>query len=275
MTAGPGKRVARVKLRLTKEAVERLKPADKPWVAWDDGVTGFGVRIQPSGFKAFFVAYRPGGGRRAPSRKLVIGRYGMVEPAEARRLARQILGRAARGDDPAAERAERRRIPTLATAFDEYLVATPGRKASTEELYRGQMQYCFGDWLRRPLDLITRRDVEARFNRLTTRHGWAVANHAISLLRGVFRRPCADFQQLRNPVDLWLAAGGRYHRPVRRAHLHARRRAAPLAGGHRGRGRGGGDPRHLLGRDVHRDAARRDRGARLEAGGPRSARPAG
>ena len=43
-----------------------------------------------------------------------------------------------------------------------------------------------------------------------------MANHIISLLRSVYRRPCVDHQALRNPVELWLAGGGRYHRAVRR-----------------------------------------------------------
>ena len=211
------KRTARVKLTLTKRTVETLRPADKPWIAWDDKLTGFGVRVQPSGTKAFVVNYRTGsGGRKAPNKRVVIGRYGRVAPDQARRLAQELLGRVAGGGDPAGERATRRGLPTLAEAFKEYLAANPGRKRSTETLYRGQMRYCLGDWLSRPLDAISRRDVEARFHLVSERHGWAVGNHAISLLRSVYRRPCVDYEKLRNPVELWLAGGGRYHRPVRR-----------------------------------------------------------
>ena len=211
------KRTARVKLTLTKRTVETLKPADKPWIAWDDKLTGFGVRIQPSGTKAFLVNFRTGsGGRKAPNRRVVIGRHGVVAPDQARRMAQELLGQVAVGGDPARERASRRRIPTLTEAFDEYLAANPGRKRSTETLYRSQMRYCLGDWLSRPLDAISRQDVEARFHQVSGRHGWAVGNHAISLLRSVYRRPCVDFEALRNPVDLWLAGGGRYNRPVRR-----------------------------------------------------------
>ena len=38
------KRVARNKLTLTKRAVQAMKPSDKPWTAWDDKLTGFGVQ---------------------------------------------------------------------------------------------------------------------------------------------------------------------------------------------------------------------------------------
>ena len=58
--------------------------------------------------------------------------------------------------------------------------------------------------------------MEARFNRLTGTRGRAAANQAMSLLRSIYRRPCVDHESLRNPVDLWLAGGGRYNRKTRR-----------------------------------------------------------
>ena len=217
MSTTTGKRTARVKLTLTKRTVENLQPADKPWIAWDDRVSGFGVRVQPSGTKAFIINYRTrSGGRRARNRRVAIGRCDHLAPEEARRLAQELLGRVARGEDPAQERAESRGMPTLREAFEEYLTANPNRKSSTEALYQSQMRYFLGDWLSRPLDTITRREVEARFHLVSERRGWAVANHIISLLRSVYRRPCVDHQTLRNPVELWLAGGGRYHRAVRR-----------------------------------------------------------
>ena len=35
-------------------------------------------------------------------------------------------------------------------------------------------------------------------------------------MRSVYRRPCVDHDGLRNPVEMWLAGGGRYHRKTRR-----------------------------------------------------------
>ncbi len=67
MSTTTGKRTAKVKLTLTKRTVENLQPADKPWIAWDDRLIGFGVRVQPSGAKSFIINYRTGsGGRRVP-----------------------------------------------------------------------------------------------------------------------------------------------------------------------------------------------------------------
>ena len=217
MTESSGKRVALNRLSLTRRSIEAMKPRERPWVAWDDKLTGFGVRVQPSGVKSFFVNYRTGeGGRKAPNRNVVIGRFGRMAPEQARRLAQQVLGKVAAGADPARERTEARAMPMLKQAFEDYMASNLNRSASTDTKYRGDFGSHLGDWQLRPLDAITRQDVEALFNRLTGDLGWSAANRAVSLLRAIYRRPCVDFEGLRNPVDLWLAGGGRYHRPKRR-----------------------------------------------------------
>jgi len=68
--------------------VAALEPSDKPFIAWDDKLIGFGVRVQPSGLKSFLVNYHAGdGGRKAPNKRVVIGRFGPVTPDQARRIA--------------------------------------------------------------------------------------------------------------------------------------------------------------------------------------------
>ncbi len=142
-------------------------------------------------------------------------------PIEARRKAQDLFGRVARG-----ERIRREGVP---------------RRATTEVLCRSPMRRCFGDWLARPLEGISRRDVEARFHLITGKNGWAVANQSMSLLRSACRRPCADREGLRNPVDLWFAAG---------------------------RGGRPGDAGHLPDRHAHRDAPGRDHLPAMGPGGP-------
>jgi len=212
-----GKRTAKRRLRLTKRAIEALEPSEKSFIAWDNKLTGFGVRVQPSGIKSFILNYRAGdGGRRASNKRMVIGRYGAVTPDKARRLAQELLGHVAGGSDPASDRSKARRMPTLAEAFDDYMRANPNRAPKTVVNYRHNFRNGLSDWLARPLDAIARRDVEDRFHRITERHGWATANQTLSMLRSVYRRPCVDHEGLRNPVELWLVGGGRFHRPRRR-----------------------------------------------------------
>ncbi len=53
----------RVKTTLTKRSVDALAPADRPFIAWDDRLTGFGVRVRPSGVKTVVVKLPCGRGR--------------------------------------------------------------------------------------------------------------------------------------------------------------------------------------------------------------------
>ncbi len=52
--------------KITKRAVDILKLAERERVVWDDDIERFGVRVHPSGAKAYLVNYRAGdGGRKA------------------------------------------------------------------------------------------------------------------------------------------------------------------------------------------------------------------
>lgn len=106
---------------LTKRVVDASPPGDRRYHLWDSELRGFGLRIEPSGIKTFLAKYRAeGGGRRAPERRVTIGRYGALTPEEARRLARKILGGAATGSDPAAEIKAKRKEMRISDLIDLY-----------------------------------------------------------------------------------------------------------------------------------------------------------
>ena len=84
MPTTPGKRTAKLRTTLTKRVIDTLQPTDKSWIAWDDKLTGFGVCIRPGGAKSFIVNYRTGDrGRKAPNKRVVIGRYDKTTPEHA------------------------------------------------------------------------------------------------------------------------------------------------------------------------------------------------
>ena len=94
MQTNTGKRTAKVRTTLTKRVIEALEPTDTSWIAWDDKLVGFGIRVHPGGAKSFIVNYRAGdGGRKAPNKRVVIGRYGKVTADQARRQAQKSWAR--------------------------------------------------------------------------------------------------------------------------------------------------------------------------------------
>ena len=214
MDGTTGRRTAKLRTELTIPAIEELEPAARPWIAWDDKVTGFGVRVQPSGAKSFIVNFRMGKG--GPLKRMVVAKVGEMLPGQARQRARSIIERAARGENPEKARDAVLAIPTLEQVFEAYMAADEGRAPRTVETYRYEMKRYLGDWLSRPLDSIDVEDVRDRFERITDNHGWSAANRVISLMRSLYRKPCADIEALHNPVSLWLAEDGRFHAKPRR-----------------------------------------------------------
>ena len=78
-----------------------------------------------------------------------------------RGVARQVLDKAAA--DPASGRPATPGMPMLERAFEAYMATNSHRAQSTNELDRYRFKRCLGDWQMRPLDAITRGDVEGPF----------------------------------------------------------------------------------------------------------------
>jgi hypothetical protein len=146
------------KLKLTDAvtARETLPEGRKEAVIWDSEVTGFGLRLRAD-TKTWIVFYRPAGaGRSAPAKRFKLGTTKTIATAtDARRLARDLLGRVARGEDPAAERAEQKRaqksrVEDLLDAYEVY------------QQERGRMNYrSVVNVIRRGLKPFLNHDVKA------------------------------------------------------------------------------------------------------------------
>jgi len=212
-----GKQVAAEKIEISNRSLTKIAPSDKPRIIWDTKLTGFGIKVMPSGTLSFIVNYRAdGGGRQAPNRRMTIGRHGTISVAKARQKAQEILGEAAGGKDPSKARQDKRAMLTVGDIFDDYMASNPNRKPRTNELYRYEMSRYLGDWQKKPIDAITRTDIQERFNAISKEHGPSPANRVMSLLRSVYRAPCAENETLRNPVEIWQAGGGRFNKKPRR-----------------------------------------------------------
>ena len=74
-------------MKITKSAVDRMRYAKSGKAAdyrWDDLLMGFGVRIYPSGRRAFVITYRNATGTK---RFVTLGNYGVLTVKQARSLA--------------------------------------------------------------------------------------------------------------------------------------------------------------------------------------------
>jgi integrase len=106
--------------------VRALPPNGEIWDGGTGGVAGFGARRQRGDAISYVVVYRTAEGRL---RRYTLGRHGAPWTVEtARKEAKAILGRVAKGDDPAAEKREKRQAATVAELCDLYLAdAEAGR----------------------------------------------------------------------------------------------------------------------------------------------------
>lgn len=145
--------------RITKRAVDALRPGERDTLLWDAELPGFGVRCRSSGGKFYVLKYRAGGRQRW----YTIGRHGAPWTVEeARREARRLLGEVAVGDDPAERKAVARRDLTVASLCDLYIAeGCATKKPSTLATDRGRIERHIKRLLgRKPVRAVVRADIE-------------------------------------------------------------------------------------------------------------------
>jgi len=90
---------SREPVKLTLRACDAAKAEATEYTLWDMDVTGFGLRVYPSGKKGFCCQWRDR--TTGETRRMSLGLLGRVTPDQARDRARTVLGQTAAGQDPA------------------------------------------------------------------------------------------------------------------------------------------------------------------------------
>jgi integrase len=196
--------------KLNKRAVDNLLPlSDRDVFVWDSEVRGFGLRLKPSGVKTYLIQYRNADGR---TRRMVIGKHGILTTEQARDLARKQLAEVLNGEDPSAKRRAARSGMTVSDICDWYLTeARAGRllgrnrrpiKASTLDGDEGRINVhikpLIGAQLVRSIILVDVEKLQAKIARGRvatatkvrdrggqTKGGAGVASRTVSTLRSI------------------------------------------------------------------------------------------
>jgi hypothetical protein len=129
------------KANLTKRALDAAKPAAKDYQIWDTKVGGLGVRVYPSGAMGFVLQYRNAAGR---TRKIALGRYGILTVDKAREKATKLLAEIIDGRYPSQDKRESRDAKTVGELADLYLregsVEKPNKKFSSWKTDRSNIE---------------------------------------------------------------------------------------------------------------------------------------
>ena len=170
--------------RITKRYIDSISPPESHYqIHWDDELKGFGVRIMDSGTTTFIVNYRTKNGKQ---RRLSIGRYGSITPAQARRRAIQILGEVANNGDPLEDLKYSRKATTFQALVKEYIVRHASRKKSGKEDIRIITKDLLKPWGTTHAKDISRRDVISLINSINERGAPIAANRTLALIRKIF-----------------------------------------------------------------------------------------
>lgn len=152
-TRGLIKRRQSMPTRLTKRAVEALKPRQAPYDEPDTEIHGFLVRVQPTGVKTYYLSYRVAGKRNRHK----LGTHPNLSADGVRELAKAVAGDIARGIDPQGRRkteraeAERARHSTLGAFLDAKYEPWAQTHLKSAPFQLARLRSDFAGYLEKPL----------------------------------------------------------------------------------------------------------------------------
>ena len=176
-------------MKLTNTTIKNLryeKTGNKADLRFDDDLRGFGIRVYPSGRKAFFVSYRNASGTK---KRHTIGNFGEFTATTARKLAGDVLADVRRGSDPQSEKQERRGEITFAELADRYLEEhAKDRKRSWKDDAQRLRDHLLPAIGKRKLSEITLSQLQRLHSRIKKEKTPATANRVAALVKHIFTK---------------------------------------------------------------------------------------
>jgi integrase len=171
-----------------------VQPINKPFEIYDSRLSGFTLRVQPSGVRSYYARF----GR---NRRVALGQVGTVEPDEARERCLKALGNVAHGRHPLHGLGGTDGITLgmfIADTYTTWVQASRPRTAADtlEKLHRH-----FRTWYPEPLTAITVERVEAwKVRRLNEGRSPSTVLRDLFTLSSVLRRAVKAGELTENPV---------------------------------------------------------------------------
>ena len=167
---------------INKGAINTEGKAD--FIAWDDDLPGFGLRIREGGSRNYVIQYKIG----AQNRRMTIGSTKTLTLEQARKAAKKHLGSVANGEDPQGEKHAVRATATetfgaVAGRFLEY--QTKRLRPST---YNATKLYLMDRCKRLhglKIEDVTRREISSVLGTIASHNGPVAADRARSAQGGV------------------------------------------------------------------------------------------
>ncbi|CAG1021726.1 Tyrosine recombinase XerC [Methylococcales bacterium] len=168
-------------MQITQQLLGRLKPEGKPYEVRDAKIKGFILRIQPSGAMSYIIEFGRG-------KRITLGRANVLTLTQARNRALEVLGQAASGGDPIAER-KKPKAESLGTFIDAHYQpwAAINQKAKTDTARR--VKVCFPELMDKRLSEVTPQAVElCRQARAKAGKATTTLNRDIAALKSIMSK---------------------------------------------------------------------------------------
>lgn len=171
------------KMKLTKKKIDAAAyegdaQKGERCVLWDPELSGFGLRIYPTGKKSFILNYRHNGRMRL----ITIGQYGAITLEQARNEAKKHHVGIIQGNDPLEERQRERAGDTVKGLCLTYLDRYAVNKKSGSADKRRIDQHIIPAWGSLKVAAIKRADVAALHTKIGKVKGHYEANRTLALI---------------------------------------------------------------------------------------------
>lgn len=169
---------------LTKRLIKSLEYEginNARYVVWDDKLTGFGVRVYPSGLKAYVLLFRIEGRQR----QFTIGKCESLTLAQARKRATKHLVGIGEGSDPLNDRTARAQAPTVKALCNMYKQDHPGDERKSWKENQSRIDRHLSAWANHKVVNISTADISVLHRRVGAATPYE-ANRLLALLSKMF-----------------------------------------------------------------------------------------